>query len=359
MSCSESDKRRSTFPDADRSDIRGSMNDGLTPTAPAEAVEWYLSHRDPELSDKSLQNQGYRLNRFLEFCEDIELNDLSELTGRHLHQYRVYRSERVKPVTLSGELQTLRVFLEFCASIDAVRDGMRERVQIPNVGPEDETKDELLENDRAEWILDNLDRFQYASREHVIMSVLWHTGIRLGSLRAIDLDDVDLDGGWFQLRHRPDTGTPLKNGEPAQRKIAIGPKYCEMLEAYMEHNRPQVTDDHGRAPLLTTNHGRMSEGTIREIVYSVTQPCEFGDCPHDADPLDCEFRAHSQRGGCPSSRSPHGIRRGSITYHLRTGVPLEVVSDRMDASNEVLEQHYDKRTEFERMERRREFLQEA
>lgn len=357
---SSSDKRRSTFPEAERSDEWGSMQDGLTPTAPAEAVEWYLSHRTPELSEKSLQNHGYRLDRFLEFCEDADLTDLSDLTGRHLHQYRVYRSERVKPVTLSGELQTLRVFLEFCASIDAVQDGMRERVQIPKIGAEDETKDELLENDRAEWIIDHLDRFRYASREHVIMSVLWHTGIRLGSLRAIDLGDIDLDVGWFQIRHRPDSGTPLKNGEPAQRMIAIGPEYRKMLEAYIEHNRIAVTDDHGREPLLTTSHGRMSEGTIREIVYTVTQPCEFGgDCPHDNDPLDCVFRDHSQRSGCPSSRSPHGIRRGSITHHLRTGVPLEVVSDRMDASNEVLEQHYDKRTEFERMERRREFLQEA
>lgn len=103
-----------------------------------------------ELAEKSLQNQRYRLKRFIEFCEDTGLKDLSDLTGRHLHQYRVYRTEMVKPVTLSGELQTLRMFLEFCASIDAVQDGMRERVQIPKIDPDEETKDELLENDRAE-----------------------------------------------------------------------------------------------------------------------------------------------------------------------------------------------------------------
>lgn len=190
------------------------------------------------------------------------------------------------------------------------------------------------------------------------MAVLWHTGIRLGTLRVIDLEDIDLEDGYFQLRHRHDTSTPLKNGKAAERMIAIGPTYCEMLGEYIEHNRPDVFDDYGREPLLTTSHGRMSEGTIREIVYRVTQPCEFGECPHENDPLSCEFRTHNQRAGCPSSRSPHGIRRGSITHHLRTGVPLEVVADRMNASKVVLALHYDKRTELERMERRREFLQE-
>ena len=44
---------------------------------------------------------------------------------------------------------------------------------------------------------------------------------------------------------------------------------------------------------------------------------------------------------------------------LREGTPEGVVSDRSNVSSDVLETHYDRRTERERMEVRREFLNDA
>lgn len=356
---SEADERRSTFPEAARQYQRGPMSDGLESTTPAEAVEWYINQRDPELTEKSLQNHRYRLSQFLTFCEEQEIEDMNALTGRDLHRFRVWRSEDIKTVTLRGELQTFRVFLEFCAAIDAVESGMRERVHLPEIEPEDEARDEHLDTARAEAVIKHLDRFAYASRDHVVLAILWHTGIRLGSLRAFDIGDFDQEAKCFDLRHRPDTGTPLKNKKAAERSIAFGPHYCEVVEEYLAHNRQKITDDNGRHPLITSSQGRLSEGAVRETNYRVTQPCEIGDCPHDKDPETCEARRHGKRAQCPSSRSPHGIRRGSITDHLRTGTPQEVVSDRANVSKGVLEQHYDERTEREKMEIRRDFLSEG
>ena len=356
---SEADERRSTFPAAASRYRRGPMNDGLEPTTPAEAVEWYLDQRDPELTEKSLQNHRYRLSQFLAFCDEQDIENLNALTGRDLHRFRVWRSKDIKTVTLRGELQTFRVFLEFCAAIEAVEPGLRERVHLPEIEPEDEARDEHLEAGRAEAILDHLERFEYASRDHVVFAILWHTGIRLGSLRAFDVGDFDSDAMCLDLRHRPESGTPLKNKQAAERSIAVGPHYCEVIEDYLAHNRRKVVDDNRRHPLVTSSQGRLSDGAVRETIYRVTQPCEIGDCPHDKDPETCEDRRHGKRAGCPSSRSPHGIRRGSITDHLRTGTPQEVVSDRANVSKGVLEQHYDERTEREKMEIRRDFLSEG
>lgn len=334
------------------------MNDGLTPTTPAEAVEWYLTEREPDLSEKTLQNHRYRLEQFLAFCSEQEFDEMNQLTGRDIHRFRVWAGRDIRTVTLRGYLQTFRVFLEFCAAIDAVEPGMRERVRLPDVDPEEEARDEHITADRAEAILEHLERFAYASRDHVVFALLWHTGIRLGSLRSFDVGDFDADAMCLELRDRPDRGTTLKNDAAAERSIAVGSRYCEVIQNYLTHNRENATDDYGRRPLITSSHGRLSEGAIRETIYRLTQPCEIGECPHDEDPETCEARRHSQRAQCPSSRSPHGIRRGSITDHLRNGTPQEVVTDRANVSKDILDQHYDERTEREKMEIRREFLRE-
>lgn len=103
------------------------MSDDLQPIAPATAVNLYLDNREPELSEKSLTSQRYRLNSFIEWAQSEGIENMNELTGRDLHEFRVWRRQgrgskygEVSKVILRGILTTLRKFLELCASIDAV-----------------------------------------------------------------------------------------------------------------------------------------------------------------------------------------------------------------------------------------------
>lgn len=333
------------------------MTDDLQPLAPDEAVDLYIDHRRDDLSEKSLQNHRYRLDTFVEFCEERGITNLNDLTARELHRYRVWRREQdISTITLKSNLATLRVFLQFCAQIDGVESGLREKVVLPEIDAADEARDEKLEGERARQILDYLDQFHYASRNHVVLGILWHTGIRLGTLRALDVGDFDAEARCLDVRHRPEEGTPLKNQGAAERSIAVGEYWVSVISDYIEHTRDDVSDAHGRHPLVTSTHGRLSEGAIREAIYRITQPCVLGDCPHDRDPADCEARVYGHGADCPSSRSPHGIRRGAITEHLRSETPEAVVSDRMNVTGDVLEKHYDRRTEREKMELRRDHL---
>lgn len=77
-------------------------------------------------------------------------------------------------------------------------------------------------------------------REHVILALLWHTGIRLGALRAIDVADYDADDRVIEIRHRLETGTPLKNKSAGVRDVNVSPNYASMLNAYIKHHGPSA-----------------------------------------------------------------------------------------------------------------------
>lgn len=141
------------------------MSDDLQPLSPEEGVEMYLDLREGDVSETTLMNHGYRLNPFLDFCEEHDIDNLNDVTGRTLYKYYSYKKGAIKPVTLDNYLTTLRVALDLWADIDAVEEGLREKVPLPNLKPQDDVRDRVLRGDHAKDILNGLDTFNYASRD--------------------------------------------------------------------------------------------------------------------------------------------------------------------------------------------------
>jgi len=332
--------------------------DDLEPLTPEEAKELYLNDREREVSDATLQAHGYRLERFVEFCAEEGIENMNDVTGRTTQRYKIWRSEDVNNVTLKSQMDTLRVFLRFCESIDGVRDGVAESVQSPSLSYDENRSDDIVPSDKAEEILAYLSKFEHASIRHALFRVLWESGMRMGASRAIDLNDIHLTAQYIELHHRPEEGTPLKNGDRGERDIALISETCLILDDYIERNRQDVEDDYGRQPLFTTSHGRICKNTIRTYVYRLTRPCVYsGECPHDRELDECEARQGRQSASkCPDSTASHSVRRGAITHFLQEDTPAKVVSDRMNVDEDVIEEHYDSRMERQKMEQRRDYL---
>ncbi|WP_336035168.1 tyrosine-type recombinase/integrase [Halobacterium yunchengense] len=321
----------------------------------------YLEARKNEVSESTLSGYHYRLKHFIRWCQDVEgLDNLNDLSGRDLQRFKTWRRDDggLKPITLQGQLDALRIFIRWCGSIDAVEQDLHEKFDalMPELKKTDEQSESILRSDAAGELLEYQRKFEWASRAHVIMELLWHTGIRLGTLHSLDVDDYDPDGERVELHHRPDTGTPLKNGREGERMIALDAEICRLLEDWIEQNRHPVEDDEGREPLLTSRNGRMNRSSIRDAVYRVTRPCFYAECPKGRDPDNCEGGSYGGYSKCPVNVSPHDVRRGSITYFLTEDVPEKVVSDRMNVGQDVLDKHYDKRDEAVKVEQRRGYL---
>jgi len=254
-------------------------------------------------------------------------------------------------------MDTVRVFIRWLESIDGVEQDLSEKVLSPSITPDENSRDIMLDSERATEVLTHLEKYEYATIDHVAIALMWHTMMRVGAVHALDIDDYDASEQFLEVRHRPDTGTPIKNKRGGERLVALSDQMCDLIDDFVRNHRPEVRDEYGRCPLLPSRQGRARKTTLRDYVYRWSRPCAIGnECPHDRDPEGCEAMTHGSASKCPSSVSPHAIRRGSITHSLNNDMPDKVVSDRANVSQTVIDQHYDRRTERDKMEQRREYL---
>lgn len=188
-----------------------------------------------------------------------------------------------------------------------------------------------------------LRKYYWADVEHVAMELLLESGARKSDVWGADVGDFQKDGDdWIlRLKHRDETG--LKNGLSSNRDVTLYGETPSILKDYINHRRPEVSDENGREPLLTKGDGRIGKSTLKKIAYMWTRPCKVGlGCPHDRDPADCKAANENNLAyECPSSRAPHHIRKGYITDRRNAGVSPEAIEQRCDCSPEVQSRHYD------------------
>ena len=334
------------------------MSNDLQPIEPRTAKEMYLDNRRHEVADATLQAHDYRLKQFVLWCEAEGIDNLNDFSGRDIHRFRVKRREEdeLATATMKGQLATLRMFMRFCASIEAVEPGLDEKILLPTTTEED-ARDEMLSPERARQVIAHLEQYKYASLEHALIEVLWHTGLRIGAARGLDVRDFNAEEQYLELVHRPNEGTTLKNRAKGERLVSINDRVTQVVEDWLDVNHPGLTDEYDREPLFATGRDRLSRNRGRTIAYQYTRPCIYGEqCPHDRDPDTCDDVPTSRAHNCPSSLSPHPLRRGAITYYLQEKTPEKVVSDRMDVGLDVLDRYYDQRTPKEKLLQRREYL---
>jgi len=339
-----------------QTDAPNSRGQRLEPLAPARAKSLYLKSRNDELAERSIELHDKHVGSFVSFCDESGIENMNDVTARTVNEYRLEIGEDYQYSTLSIYLSTVRQFVKFCESMNAVAPNVSERIVLPDCDRNART--EALKADDARPILSYLRKFHYASRTHALMALLWHTDIRTGTARGLDVEDLDAERDRLRIRHRPETDTPLKNAKNAERYIALSEEVSDVLAAYVEEHRHSVTDEYSRNPLFTTNRGRPAKNSIRRNIYAATRPCAVGkDCPHGREPETCEAAQRTNEASkCPSTVSGHPVRCGAITRFLRQDVPQKAVSDRMNVSEKILSEHYDIRTEDEKAEQRRKFL---
>lgn len=126
-------------------------HDEPEPIEPRSTQQLYLDHKASEYAEETVQARRYRTNHFVEWCGIEDIDSLNDLTGRSIQRYRLRRQETgdLAKITLNQQMSTIRVFLKWAGSIEAVPANLYDKVMIPRVTPEQEPRDETLSSNAA------------------------------------------------------------------------------------------------------------------------------------------------------------------------------------------------------------------
>jgi site-specific recombinase XerD len=341
-------------------------NPSLDPLAPEEAVQMFLDEERSELAPNTLSEYEDELERFVKFCEKQDTADTTEFNGRLLQKFKIWRRDEANEKdgslsnkTMRDEMYLLRKFIRFLESIDAAPQHLHTKIKIPTLNPGEGKRDIEFTADELDAILTHLEKFKYASREHVVWILFAATGRRPSGLRSLDCSDVHFTENetYMKFNHR-EGETRLKNGNKSENTVYLNDEAAQVVQDYIDTQRIDV-EVNGRSPLLTSTTGRLSDASIRKYIYKWSRPCVIGkECPVGRDPEGCEaMESGGSASKCPESKPPVALRHGYISDLLRRGVSLHTISDRCDVSEEIIRENYSELSETEQRNLRRKELE--
>ncbi|CQH60018.1 XerC/D-like integrase [Halobacterium hubeiense] len=298
-----------------------------------------------------------------DFLQTQDVSDLMEVEPRDINRWNQLLQRRdYARTTRDGKLETLEVFFKWAESEWRAPRGdkqlsetiIRKRDDLDVSGDEKSRAGDdnhRISTKRAEKIAGHLAKHQYASRQMIEFLLIYHVGIRKSGLLSINCDDVKPRKGIIQIRNRPEeTGVRLKRGNNGERDVNIASGVMSVVTDYIEENRTQPKD--GSDALLTSWAGRIDDSTLYRDITGLTK---CGECTDD----DGNSLVNQNASDCPESIGCHDLRRVAITRMRDEGVSWDTISGRVNATVQMLKDHYDSPTHSQAADRRKEEILNA
>jgi integrase/recombinase XerC len=132
-------------------------------------------------------------------------------------------------------------------------------------------------------------------RDLAILELLYATGIRVGELTGLDVEDVDAERRIVRVMGKGGKERSVPYGVPAARALA----------RWLEHGREQMLGlRSGPALFLGSRGGRLDQRAVRTMVHAAL--ATVGDLP---------------------DLGPHGLRHSAATHLLEGGADLRAVQE--------------------------------
>jgi integrase/recombinase XerD len=254
-------------------------------------LERGLSRNTLEAYRSDLQQFGEFLTRRAVDPLDVEPNDLRAFVSELANGTR--QRTAVAPATLQRRIACLRSFYRFLRREHVLETdpttelrAPRSRVRLPKVLTRDEVA-HLLAQPRgsAPTVL----------RDRALLETMYACGLRASEAIALELSQIDLDGGIVKAR-----GKGSK-----ERIVPIGSKAIQALRAYLDKGRPRLVGVRDEPRVFVNARGG---GLTRQGLYKIVQ-------------------RHARTAGLARRMSPHTLRHTFATHLLAGGCDLRSLQE--------------------------------
>lgn len=222
------------------------------------------------LSKNTLKNNSFYIKRFILYIEKYEIT--SENCQELLEDYKtqLLKERNLANSSVKTEIEIVKRFLKY-QGFDC------ENVKSPKLK---ESAPKYLSINEVKSLLQS-PAGVYEVRNKAIMHLLYSSGLRVGELTELNIDDLDLNRGSIQIK-RGKGGTA--------RPAFTDPKTIELIMSMLEDRK-----DNNPALFINRTGGRLSIRSVQRIVKNA-----------------------AKKANIPSEKvTPHKLRHSFAVHHLQ------------------------------------------
>ncbi len=275
----------------------------------------YLEYLEIERNraQKTLENYGRYLERFVQFAKSDSLSAISEDSIRqyrlHLNRMRDRDGQPLKKVTQNYHIIALRNFLKYLAKRQ-ITSVAAERVEL---GKQEDRQVSFLEQDELVRLVSAPTGTELPSlRDKALLQMLFSTGMRVSEICSMNRDSVGLERGEVSVRG--------KGGKI--RPVFLSNEARDILATYVS-KRPDVDD---ALFIRIPKNGKFNKADDLRLTPRSIQRI---------------VKKYSIKAGIVSKHvSPHTLRHSYATDLLRNGADIRSVQAMLGHSSVTTTQIY-------------------
>jgi len=249
---------------------------------------------EKDYSVYTLRNYANDLKVFKEFLGDLPVEEVEYLTLRKFLAH--LKGTQYAKRSIARKLACLRSFFKFLVREGLIKSNPISGLSTPKL---DRKLPIFLDVDAVSKLLQAPGKDEPGLRDRAILETLYSTGMRVGELVGIDMQDVDFIGGVIKV----------KGKGKKERLTPIGDKALRAIRDYITA-RDLVGKTQPRAVFLNKNRRRLTDRSVRRIVDK-----------------------YISKASISQKVSPHTLRHSFATHLLDRGADLRSVQELLGHMN--------------------------